>query len=49
MVENGPRIICGIRSFIKKKSNIICLDGDGALIMHLGSLANVGFYALKKF
>ncbi len=36
-------------SLKKKKSNIICLDGDGALIMHLGSLANVGFYALKNF
>ena len=27
----------------KKKEKVICLDGDGSLIMHMGSLATIGF------
>ena len=26
----------------KPKRNIVCIDGDGALIMHMGSLATIG-------
>ena len=35
--------ICG------KKKETICLDGDGAVLMHLGSLSTVGFFANKNF
>jgi len=27
----------------------LCLDGDGSLLMHLGSMATVGFFAKKNF
>lgn len=33
----------------KKKNNIICLDGDGSLIMHLGSLISSGYMCLNNF
>ena len=36
-------------SIHKSKNKVICLDGDGALLMHLGSMANVGFYGNKNF
>ena len=36
-------------SLYKKKNNIICLDGDGSLIMHMGSLVTNGFYGKKNF
>ncbi len=36
-------------SIKKSSNNVICLDGDGALLMHLGSLANIGFYGGKNF
>ncbi len=28
---------------------IICLDGDGSILMHMGSLRSIGFYKPKKF
>ena len=28
----------------KKKQKIICLDGDGSLLMHMGSLTTIGYY-----
>ncbi len=34
---------------IINKNQIICLDGDGALLMHLGSMASIGFYGNKNF
>lgn len=33
----------------KKNKKIICLDGDGSLLMHLGSLAICGSYKLNNF
>ena len=27
-----------------KKTKIICLDGDGSLLMHMGSLTTIGYY-----
>ena len=33
----------------KKKEKVICLDGDGSLIMHMGSLATIGFFRNKNF
>ena len=35
---HASQIACGI-SLEKKKSKIICLDGDGSAIMHMGALA----------
>ena len=36
-------------SLFKNKSDIICLDGDGSALMHMGTLASIGFYAKKNF
>ena len=32
---------------LQTKSNVICLDGDGSLIMHLGSTISNGFFEKK--
>ena len=32
-----------------RKNKIICLDGDGSTLMHLGSLASNGFFGKKNF
>jgi|TARA_B110000259_G_C14024219_1_gene404093 phosphonopyruvate decarboxylase len=34
---------------IGSKKNIICFDGDGSLLMHLGSMASIGFFGRKNF
>ena len=34
---------------IKSKDKVLCLDGDGALLMHMGSLANIGKFSKKNF
>jgi phosphonopyruvate decarboxylase len=34
---------------LKSKNNIICLDGDGSLLMHMGALAIVGAFGKKNF
>jgi len=34
---------------LNSKKNIICLDGDGALLMHLGSMPIIGEYAKNNF
>ena len=34
---------------ITNKNEIICLDGDGALLMHLGSMNLIGHIANKNF
>ena len=36
-------------SILKKNQQVICIDGDGSLIMHLGSLANIGYYASRNY
>jgi phosphonopyruvate decarboxylase len=33
----------------KKDRNIYCLDGDGALLMHLGSLSNIGICGISNY
>lgn len=30
-------------------NKIICLDGDGSLLMHMGSIATIGFYSKNNF
>lgn len=34
---------------LKTKKKVICLDGDGSLIMHLGSLSTIGYFQNKNF
>jgi phosphonopyruvate decarboxylase len=34
---------------LKNKNQVICLDGDGSLIMHMGSLISTGFKSSKNF
>ena len=34
---------------LKLKKQIICLDGDGSLLMHMGSLRSAGIFAKKNF
>ena len=34
---------------LKSKSNVICLDGDGSFLMHLGSSTNIGKFGQKNF
>lgn len=34
---------------LKSKNNVICLDGDGSLLMHMGSLATIGVFGKKNF
>lgn len=36
-------------SIFKKNNTTICLDGDGSILMHLGSLNMIGMYANKNF
>lgn len=34
---------------LNKKNEVICLDGDGSILMHLGSMNTIGKYAKKNF
>ena len=34
---------------LNKKDNIYCIDGDGSLLMHLGSIVTIGKFAKKNF
>ena len=34
---------------ISFKKKVICLDGDGSILMHLGSMRTIGFYGNKNF
>jgi len=34
---------------LNSSKEIICLDGDGSLLMHLGSLATIGFFGKRNF
>ena len=34
---------------LKSKKQIICLDGDGSLLMHMGSLGTIGFFGNTNF
>ena len=34
---------------LKSKKQVICLDGDGSLLMHMGSLRTIGFFGNTNF
>ena len=36
-------------SLFKKKEKILCLDGDGSILMHMGSLTTIGVYGRNNF
>jgi len=38
----------GLEIALQNKNNVFILDGDGALIMHMGSLATIGHYEPKN-
>ena len=35
-------------SLFKKKKQVLCLDGDGSFLMHMGSIVNIGKFANKN-
>lgn len=45
---HASSIALGIKN-VKEKTRVWCLDGDGAMIMHMGSLAYIGKTNPKKF
>lgn len=45
----GHSSMVALGTSLHTKKDVICLDGDGSLIMHMGSLANIGFSAGKNF
>ena len=38
-----------VTSLFNKNKKIICLDGDGSVLMHMGSLVTIGINAKKNF
>ena len=44
---HSAMVSLGYSLFTKKQT--ICLDGDGSIMMHMGSLANVGNFAEKNY
>lgn len=34
---------------LKTKNKVVCLDGDGSMLMHLGSLSTISYYGKKNF
>ncbi len=45
----GHSSMVALGTSLHTKKEVICLDGDGSLIMHMGSLTNIGFFAKKNF
>lgn len=45
---HSSQIALGI-SLSKSKKQVYCIDGDGAIIMHMGTLSTIGQYAQKNF
>jgi len=45
---HASQIACAI-SMMKTSKQVFCLDGDGALLMHMGALAVIGFHGKRNF
>jgi phosphonopyruvate decarboxylase len=45
---HAPAIALGVADALKEE-RVIALDGDGALLMHLGVMSSIGHYGLKNF
>tara|TARA_B100001057_G_scaffold378071_1_gene383413 strand:+ start:1417 stop:2526 length:1110 start_codon:yes stop_codon:yes gene_type:complete len=44
---HASSVAFGVSKF--KKSKVICLDGDGSFLMHLGALQTIGYYGKENF
>jgi len=45
---HSSMVALGVSNQMKNKE-VVCLDGDGSLLMHMGSIANIGFYGKTNF
>ena len=45
----GHSSMVALGASLKSNNRIICLDGDGAMLMHMGALANIGAYGKKNY
>jgi len=45
----GHAAILSMGYSLFSKNQIICLDGDGSILMHLGSLRTIGYFSKKNF
>ena len=43
----GHSLMVSLGHSLNKNNEIVCLDGDGALLMHLGSLRTTEFLEIK--
>ena len=44
----GHSLMVSLGHSLNKNNEIVCLDGDGALLMHLGSLRTTGIFGNKN-
>lgn len=44
----GHSSMVSLVSSLFTKNNVICLDGDGSILMHMGSLASIGTFGRKN-
>ena len=44
----GHSLMVSLGHSVNKKNEVICLDGDGALLMHFGSLRTSGIFGKKN-
>jgi phosphonopyruvate decarboxylase len=45
----GHSSMVALGASLKSNNRIICLDGDGSMLMHMGSLANIGAFGKKNY
>ena len=45
----GHSSMVALGASLQINNQVICLDGDGSMIMHLGSLTNIGYSAKKNY
>ena len=45
----GHSSMVALGASMENNKQVICLDGDGSMIMHMGSLANIGYYGKKNY
>ena len=44
----GHSLMVSLGHALKDKNNVICLDGDGSALMHLGSLRTAGIFKKRN-
>ena len=45
---HASQIALGI-SLVRQRKHVVCLDGDGAMIMHMGGLTSIGCLGIKFY